>query len=57
LKVGQQQKLITKNGKIDLKKTKPFFEKSAFIVESKNIVKKDKIELVNYIMTREIFKS
>ena len=57
MKVGQQQKLITKNGKIDLKKTKPFFEKSAFIVESKNIVKKDKIELVNYIMTREIFKS
>jgi len=33
---------------------KPFFEKSSFVVESKNIVKKDKIELVNYIMTRQM---
>lgn len=33
---------------------KPFFEQNSFVVESKNIVKKDKIELVNYIMTRQM---
>jgi len=31
-----------------------FFEKSSFVTQSKNIVKKDKIELVNYIMTRQM---
>jgi N-acetylglutamate synthase-like GNAT family acetyltransferase len=33
---------------------KPFFEQFSFITQNKNIVKKGKIKLVNYIMTREM---
>ncbi|WP_421716420.1 GNAT family N-acetyltransferase [Arcobacter arenosus] len=34
---------------------KPFFEKNLFVVERKNIAIRDNVDLVNYIMTRQVY--
>lgn len=53
IEIAEEKKLAEIFAEVSVT-AKLFFEKSSFIVQNKNIVKKDKIELVNYIMTRQM---
>lgn len=53
IEIAEEKKLAEIFAEVSIT-AKPFFEKSSFVAQRKNIVKKDKVELVNYIMTKQM---
>lgn len=53
IEIAKEQKLDKIFAEVSIT-AKPFFEQNFFVTQNKNIVKKDDIELVNYIMIRQI---